>query len=103
MSQAENSRVAIQVSQLNKRVADATGELSILHDIEFTAQAGETVAIVGASGSGKSTLLGILAGWIRRLAEKSFWAESTFLLWMRTDVLCCARTSWDSYSNLFSS
>jgi putative ABC transport system ATP-binding protein len=53
---------AIQVKNLSKRVADATGELSILHNIEFTAEAGETLAIVGASGSGKSTLLGILAG-----------------------------------------
>lgn len=58
----ENAKLAIEVSQLNKRVADATGELSILNDIEFTVKAGETVAIVGASGSGKSTLLGILAG-----------------------------------------
>ncbi|KIF79873.1 ABC transporter ATP-binding protein [Noviherbaspirillum autotrophicum] len=52
----------IEVIHLCKRVADATGELSILHDIDFTVRAGETLAIVGASGSGKSTLLGLLAG-----------------------------------------
>lgn len=43
-------------------MVDASGELSILHDIDFTVSAGQTVAIVGASGSGKSTLLGLLAG-----------------------------------------
>jgi putative ABC transport system ATP-binding protein len=53
---------AIEVQHLFKRVNDATGELRILNDIEFSVQAGETLAIVGASGSGKSTLLGILAG-----------------------------------------
>jgi len=53
---------AIKVDCVNKRVADATGELAILHDVSFTVQQGETLAIVGASGSGKSTLLGILAG-----------------------------------------
>ncbi|MFB9288628.1 ABC transporter ATP-binding protein [Pseudoduganella plicata] len=53
---------AIAVRGLTKRVADASGELTILHSVDFTVQRGETVAIVGASGSGKSTLLGLLAG-----------------------------------------
>ncbi|MFM2075378.1 MAG: transporter ATP-binding protein YtrE [Pseudomonadota bacterium] len=43
-------------------MSDATGTLSILRDIDFTLNAGETAAIVGASGSGKSTLLSIVAG-----------------------------------------
>jgi putative ABC transport system ATP-binding protein len=53
---------AIEVVKLSKRVADASGELTILHSINFTVQRAETLAIVGASGSGKSTLLGLLAG-----------------------------------------
>ncbi|WP_338762184.1 ABC transporter ATP-binding protein [Massilia sp. METH4] len=53
---------AIAVTGLSKRVADASGELTILHSVDFTVQKGQTLAIVGASGSGKSTLLGLLAG-----------------------------------------
>jgi putative ABC transport system ATP-binding protein len=56
------ARTAIEVVDLSKKVEDASGELTILHSVDFTVQAAETLAIVGASGSGKSTLLGLLAG-----------------------------------------
>jgi putative ABC transport system ATP-binding protein len=62
MSEPFTLSPAIEVIQLTKRVADATGELTILEDINFTVHAGGTLALVGASGSGKSTLLGLLAG-----------------------------------------
>ncbi|MGJ9416388.1 ABC transporter ATP-binding protein [Massilia sp. CMS3.1] len=62
LSAAPGGTAAIQVAGLSKRVADASGELTILHSIDFTVQPAETLAIVGASGSGKSTLLGLLAG-----------------------------------------
>ena len=52
----------IEVSGVSKRVRDATGELTILHEIDLALPRRESVAIVGASGSGKSTLLSILAG-----------------------------------------
>ncbi|BAL95757.1 ABC transporter ATP-binding protein [Rubrivivax gelatinosus] len=52
----------ISVQRISKQVADSTGTLTILHDIDFALFPKETVAIVGASGSGKSTLLAILAG-----------------------------------------
>jgi len=52
----------IDVQHITKQVADATGMLTILHDINFSLRAQESVAIVGASGSGKSTLLSIIAG-----------------------------------------
>ena len=62
MSESSLFSPAIETIHLSKRVADASGELTILEDVNFTVPAGATLAIVGASGSGKSTLLGLLAG-----------------------------------------
>jgi putative ABC transport system ATP-binding protein len=56
------SEPIIEVRGLTKRVRDATGELTILHEIDFSLAERESAAIVGASGSGKSTLLALIAG-----------------------------------------
>lgn len=53
---------SIVASHVGKTVKTVDGDLSILHDIDFEIECGESVAIVGASGSGKSTLLSLLAG-----------------------------------------
>ena len=52
----------IVVDRVSKSVTDSSGTLDILRDIDFTVDARQTLAIVGASGSGKSTLLSIIAG-----------------------------------------
>ncbi|MCW5759884.1 MAG: ABC transporter ATP-binding protein/permease, partial [Phenylobacterium sp.] len=44
------------------KVAFAYGEHDVLHDVSFTARAGEVTALVGPSGSGKTTLLRTIAG-----------------------------------------
>ncbi len=54
--------IAIAAINLRKTVHDASGDLTILHELNFTVPTGQTLAIVGASGSGKSTLLSLLAG-----------------------------------------
>ena len=59
---SSNAPAIISVDHVCKSVTDSTGTLDILRDIDFSLQARETAAIVGASGSGKSTLLSIIAG-----------------------------------------
>ena len=52
----------VQAENLGKQVESGGQPLVILHEINFSVKAGESLAILGASGSGKSTLLGLLAG-----------------------------------------
>jgi len=52
----------LNVSHLGKGYTNGPKRLTVLDDITFDIEAGETFAIVGPSGSGKTTLLGLAAG-----------------------------------------
>ncbi len=52
----------LNVSHLGKTYTSGSKELTVLDNISFTINEGDTFAIVGPSGSGKTTLLGLCAG-----------------------------------------
>lgn len=52
----------LSIQHLSKTYQGAGRTLTVLHDINFSIEAGATVSIVGPSGSGKTTLLGLCAG-----------------------------------------
>ena len=57
-----NSEIILKTQSLAKFVTLEDKQLDLLHDVNLTVTAGETLAIVGSSGSGKTTLLSLLAG-----------------------------------------
>ncbi len=52
----------LEVKDLTKTYKSGSKELTVLSQISFEIQSGDTFSIVGPSGSGKTTLLGLCAG-----------------------------------------
>ena len=54
--------IMLEVQNLTKTYRSGGKSLTVLDDVSFSLQAGDTFSIVGPSGSGKTTLLGLCAG-----------------------------------------
>lgn len=52
----------LNVGNLKKTYTSGSRQLTVLDDISFSIEEGDTFSIVGPSGSGKTTLLGLCAG-----------------------------------------
>ncbi len=52
----------LSIQNLSKTYQSGSRKLTVLENVNFEIQAGETISIVGPSGSGKTTLLGLCAG-----------------------------------------
>lgn len=52
----------LALQHVSKTYQSGSRKLTVLEQVTFSIQAGETIAIVGPSGSGKTTLLGLCAG-----------------------------------------
>ncbi len=52
----------LEIRDLTKIYHSGDRHLTVLHDVNFLLNAGDTCSIVGPSGSGKTTLLGLCAG-----------------------------------------
>ncbi|MEZ0607633.1 ABC transporter ATP-binding protein [Fibrella sp. WM1] len=82
--------MSLRVDNLTKTYQSAGQTLTVLHDVSFSLQPGDTFAIVGPSGSGKTTLLGLCAG-LDRASSGSVWLNGVQLDTLNEDQRAAVR------------
>ncbi len=76
--QSVNNDVVLVAENVTKQVSSPEGTLTILSEVSFSVDKGESIAVVGASGAGKSPLLALLAG-LDLPTEGHIWLNSVNL------------------------
>jgi putative ABC transport system ATP-binding protein len=57
-----NTPKILKITGLEKTYSSGNKQLTVLQNISFDVDRGQTFSIIGPSGSGKTTLLGLCAG-----------------------------------------
>ncbi|PZX61477.1 ABC transporter ATP-binding protein [Hydrotalea sandarakina] len=83
----------LQLQQVNKIYTSGGKELSVLENINFSVEAGTTLAIVGPSGSGKTTLLGLCAG-LDKPTNGKIWLNGQSIEQLSEDGLAAIRNKY---------
>jgi lipoprotein-releasing system ATP-binding protein len=83
---ASKSGPILRVEGLRKSFYSGAQEITPLNEIDFSAQQGEMIAIVGPSGSGKSTLLHLLAALDTPTSGTVYFAGNSLLAFSQIEL-----------------
>jgi len=89
---SSNNDAVLAATGVTKQVSSPEGTLTILSDVSFSVDKGDSVAIVGASGAGKSTLLALLAG-LDLPTRGEIWLDSVNLTELDEDGRAAVRAA----------
>ncbi|MDH4071852.1 MAG: ABC transporter ATP-binding protein [Gammaproteobacteria bacterium] len=90
MSKNFSKNAVLAARNVCKQVSSPEGTLTILSDVSFAIEKGDSVAVVGASGAGKSTLLALLAG-LDLPTSGEIWLDGTNLTKLDEDGRAAVR------------
>jgi putative ABC transport system ATP-binding protein len=90
--QSANQKAVLAADNVTKQVSSPEGTLTILSEVSFAIDHGDSIAIVGASGAGKSTLLALLAG-LDPPTEGEIWLDGNNLTNLDEDGRAAVRAA----------